>query len=339
MDISYRAPTRSADEDDVSWVHAVYINLGAIVMSSSLCVVIPAWNAGGHLSATLETVLAARNSLGLVQVVVVDDFSVDRTADRAFETLSRCDEVKFTVVELARNVGQSAATAIGLSYATADFVVTIDDDLAYPLESVPSLLHSMSESTDFVVGSPETYANSIFRSVASRLVRWLAVRALDAPKGFVFSSLVMYRRSFIERLNLRELAVDEVGWMFLQTKRYSNVGVKVTQGIRGHSTYRLGSLITAARPLLKPVVSVSARALRFLALTLSALTLSMSGLYVAIQVSGSKLLPGFPTIAVLLLLNTSLLGVLLSQSISSYLEIQKSRKPEVFQLIFRTRTN
>ena len=57
-----------------------------------------------------------------------------------------------TVVQLSRNFGQHPAVFAGLAEARGDIVVTMDSDLQYPPEAIPSLLAELSPATPVVSG-------------------------------------------------------------------------------------------------------------------------------------------------------------------------------------------
>jgi glycosyltransferase involved in cell wall biosynthesis len=250
-----------------------------------------------------------------LQIVVVDDGSDDETLQTVRTTLNQFSEISHTVVELSRNVGQSAATAIGLSHARGDVVVTLDDDLQYGIDEIPKLITALSDDMDFVVGAPSTYPNSRSRMLASRLVRWLGNRAFETPTRFVFSPFVCFQQHFLTRVDLRSQPVEQIGWMFSLTKRYVNVAVSTSAGLRSPSNYRLRHLLRIARPALRPLVVVVSRLSRWFAAVVAILGLSLSLRYLYLSVFGD-LLPGFPTVAVLLLLNIAICALCFSLVLS-----------------------
>lgn len=237
-----------------------------------------------------------------LQIVVVDDSSDDETLQTVRLTLNQFPGISHTVVELARNVGQSAATAIGLSHAQGDAVVTLDDDLQYGVDEIPKLINALTDDVDFAVGAPSKYPNSRLRLLASRIVRWLGNRAFETPRKFVFSPFVCFQRQFLTRVDLQSQPVEQIGWMFLHTKRYINVPISTSVGLRAPSNYRLPHLWRMARPTFKPLIEVVTRLSRWVAAIVAILGILLAIRYLYLAVFGD-LLPGFPTVAVLLLFN------------------------------------
>jgi glycosyltransferase involved in cell wall biosynthesis len=95
-------------------------------VTTKISVVIPCYNAGRYIGATLESVFA--QTWPDLEVIVVDDGSTDGSV-RTIESLARRE---LTVIRQA-NRGQTAALNAGLSHAGGDFVQYLDaDDLIDP---------------------------------------------------------------------------------------------------------------------------------------------------------------------------------------------------------------
>ena len=114
-------------------------------LAASCCVVVPAYN-----EATTVGEVVARLREFCPNVVVIDDCSSDRTAERA-RAAGAC------VLRHPINLGQGAALQTGITYALqrgADHIVTFDADLQHRAEDVPRMLAALSESgADFALGS------------------------------------------------------------------------------------------------------------------------------------------------------------------------------------------
>jgi glycosyltransferase involved in cell wall biosynthesis len=111
----------------------------------SVWVVVPAYNEG----VTIEKVL-----LGLRRfcpnIAVVDDCSIDRTAERA--TAGGGHVLRHPI-----NLGQGAALQTGITFALqrqASHIVTFDADHQHRAADIPALLNALADSAaDFALGS------------------------------------------------------------------------------------------------------------------------------------------------------------------------------------------
>ena len=114
-------------------------------VASTCWVVIPAYN-----EATTVGEVVKRLREMYPNVLVIDDCSSDRTAQRA-HAAGAC------VLRHPINLGQGAALQTGITFALqrgANHVVTFDADLQHRAEDVPQLLAALSKSgADFALGS------------------------------------------------------------------------------------------------------------------------------------------------------------------------------------------
>ncbi len=118
-----------------------------------LSVVIPAYNEELCIASIVERVLAAVPdvlAVGVsdVEVVVVDDGSLDRTAEIA---AGLGDSVR--VIHHGSNLGYGAALKTGFSQATGDLLGFLDADGTYPPEYFPQLCQAALDGAELVIGS------------------------------------------------------------------------------------------------------------------------------------------------------------------------------------------
>jgi len=105
----------------------------------SLSVVLPAHNEAESLPTLVPQILEIIDRSGLrARIIVVDDGSVDETAD-VVAALARRDP-RVELVSLSRNFGHQAALLAGLHRATEDAVVTMDADGQHPPQVLEELI-------------------------------------------------------------------------------------------------------------------------------------------------------------------------------------------------------
>jgi glycosyltransferase involved in cell wall biosynthesis len=114
-----------------------------------LSVVIPVYNE----QATLRNIVERVSSVpGLLEIVIVDDCSTDRSPAIIAE-LSRVYPF-IRSVRLERNSGKTAALNTGFQLAEGEVVIVQDADLEYDPEEIPSVLAPILEgNADVVYGS------------------------------------------------------------------------------------------------------------------------------------------------------------------------------------------
>jgi polyisoprenyl-phosphate glycosyltransferase len=93
-------------------------------------VVVPVYNSAAVLGRLYGRLMTVMKVLGRrFELVFVDDGSVDASWSLLAE-IARTDP-RVTAIRLARNVGQSEATLVGLRVSSGEILITIDDDLLH----------------------------------------------------------------------------------------------------------------------------------------------------------------------------------------------------------------
>jgi glycosyltransferase involved in cell wall biosynthesis len=153
-------------------------------------VVIPAWNEEASIASVVQEV---RRTLTEVDVLVVDDGSLDLTGVRAREAGA-------VVARLPYNLGVGGAMRLGFRYAVEhdyDTVVQIDADGQHDPAFVPQLLDRITAGADLVIGArfagvgeyqargPRRWAMTVLSRVLSRLA---GTRLTDTTSGMRASS-------------------------------------------------------------------------------------------------------------------------------------------------------
>jgi dolichyl-phosphate beta-glucosyltransferase len=157
-------------------------------------IVIPAYNEGARLGATLEKVLAYVRSQGwATEVIVVNDGSRDNTAELVREFAARDSVVR--LVENPGNRGKGYSVRNGMLNATGEMIVFSDADLSSPIEEMPKLLAALAAGADIAIGSRwlraelQTQRQSLHRQLFGRIFNALnriilGLRFKDTQCGF-----------------------------------------------------------------------------------------------------------------------------------------------------------
>jgi len=141
-----------------------------------LLVLIPAFNE----AQTIGSLVGAVRALALpmpADVLVVDDGSADHTAQSARAAGAQ-------VLSLVQNLGYGNALRAGYQYARRsgyDTIVQLDGDGQHAPESIPALLHALTEGgRDLVIGSrfhaESTYKVAGARRLGQRVFSWMLLR-------------------------------------------------------------------------------------------------------------------------------------------------------------------
>jgi len=105
-----------------------------------LSIVVPAYNEGDTLKEVVEKLLEVPC---LLEIIIVDDCSTDRTAEVAAELAARHNPVR--VVRQQRNAGKTAALKTGFALTTGAIVIVQDADLEYDPADIYGVIRPILE--------------------------------------------------------------------------------------------------------------------------------------------------------------------------------------------------
>lgn len=225
----------------------------------SVSVVVPVYNGERSVRALVERLAPVlAEAAGRFEVILVNDGSTDRSWPAIEELAALHRWVRG--IDLERNYGQQNATLCGIRDARHEVVVTMDDDLEHPPESIPELLAPLDEGYDVVYGRNLPVGRGRTRTVGRRIIgavgRWV-VQVKQVHEASSFRALRTELRDafsdYSESLVFLDLALTR------GTRRFTSVPVARAPRYSGASNYRMGTLVAQA---LRMLVQASAAPLR-----------------------------------------------------------------------------
>ena len=142
-----------------------------------LSVVVPVFNEETSLAQVVRKLLALSH---LLEIIIVDDCSTDRTGEIA-TTLAQEDS-RVRVTRLEKNSGKTAALRTGLALTRGEIVIVQDADLEYDPDEIPLVIKPILDGhADVVFGS---------RFLVRRATRVLYFYHYVANKFLTFTSNV-----------------------------------------------------------------------------------------------------------------------------------------------------
>jgi len=164
------------------------------MQSMSYSIVIPAYNEGKRLAATLDKVLGYVHQQGWdAEVIVVNDGSRDNTAEIVRTFAERDPLVR--LVENPGNRGKGFSVRHGMLKARGEVIIFSDADLSSPIEEMLELLQAIESGADIAIGSRwlraelQTKRQSLHRQLFGRIFNGLnrlilGLRFKDTQCGF-----------------------------------------------------------------------------------------------------------------------------------------------------------
>ena len=163
-------------------------------MEPTYSIVIPAYNEGTRLGATLEKVLAYVHARSWdAEVIVVNDGSRDNTAE-IVKTLAAKDPA-LRLLENPGNRGKGYSVRNGMLNARGHIVLFSDADLSSPIEEAPKLFEALEQGADIAIGSrwlraeTQTQRQPLHRQIFGRIFNLmlritLGLKFKDTQCGF-----------------------------------------------------------------------------------------------------------------------------------------------------------
>jgi dolichyl-phosphate beta-glucosyltransferase len=157
-----------------------------------LSIIVPAYNEEKRLPESLPQIIRfLQQQPYKAEVIVVDDGSMDRTADvvRQFQP-----EAPFLILHQVEHGGKGHAVKAGMLRARGKYLFLCDSDLSMPIEEVNKFLPPTLECYDVAIASREIpgarrYNEPVYRHLMGRvfnlIVRLFAVHGIqDTQAGF-----------------------------------------------------------------------------------------------------------------------------------------------------------
>lgn len=178
--------------------------------SSSISVLIPLFNEEEYVGEILARVLAAPLPDGYErEIIIVDDGSVDGSADVVRNFIAEHPEVRIELIRHPRNRGKGAAIQTAIARATGRFSIIQDADLEYDPREYPRLLAPLIEGrADVVYGSRflvtgERRVLYFWHSLANHLLTLMGNIAADLNLTDMETCYKAFRTSFAQSVPLR----------------------------------------------------------------------------------------------------------------------------------------
>ena len=235
---------------------------------------------------------------GDAEVILVDDGSVDRTAEHALD-LNRRDP-RFKLLRFTRNFGHQMAITAGLDHARGDAIVVMDGDLQDPPEVVPELIARWREGYEVVYAvrqdrSAEPWLRRTAISIFYRTLRRLV--DVDIPLDAGDFRLVD-RRALEQFRRMRENNRYVRGLFAWIGFRQIGVPYKRERRFAGETKYPLGKLIKLGTDGIVSFSNLPLRAAMMLGFLVAGTSFVLGIVAIALRIAHVGAVPGWASIVV-----------------------------------------
>ena len=164
-----------------------------------LSVVICVYNEEPNILPLSTEIQNALNGIDF-EAIFVDDGSTDGTRDE----IMKINEVRFQLVELKRNYGQSSALQAGIDHAEGEYIVLIDGDLQNDPADIPGMLKKAEEEGwDMVAGVRANRRDGMFlRKVPSKIANYIIRKSTGTQMKDLGCTLKVFTRESIKNIHI-----------------------------------------------------------------------------------------------------------------------------------------
>jgi undecaprenyl-phosphate 4-deoxy-4-formamido-L-arabinose transferase len=209
-----------------------------------LSVVIPVYNEDLNLPLLFSRLYPVLDGLGRGYEVI---FTNDGSVDSSLELLRRQHDARpgvTRVIDFNANYGQHMAIMAAFERVRGQVIVTLDADLQNPPEEIPKLLLLIDLGHDYVGGFRLDRRDSLFRTLASRLINFVRRRTTSIEMTDQGCMLRAYRRPIIDAIvqsGANNTFIPALAYSF--SGNPTEVGVMHEERHAGVSNYSLYKLI------------------------------------------------------------------------------------------------
>jgi undecaprenyl-phosphate 4-deoxy-4-formamido-L-arabinose transferase len=209
-----------------------------------ISVVIPVFNEALNLPLLFSRIYPVMDGLGRGYEII---FTNDGSADNSLELLrrqfaSRPDVTR--VIDFNANYGQHMAIMAAFERVRGRIVVTLDADLQNPPEEIPKLLVLVDIGHDYVGGFRINRKDSLFRTVASRVINGVRRSTTSIVMTDQGCMLRAYSRAVVDaivRSGANNTFIPALAYTF--SSNPTEVGVRHEERNAGVSNYSLYMLV------------------------------------------------------------------------------------------------
>jgi polyisoprenyl-phosphate glycosyltransferase len=208
----------------------------------AVSVVIPVYNSRDSVGVLVRRLIELYSSKYSLEVVLVNDGSVDGSGSLCMELSKAYDGVVF--IDLTGNFSQHNAILAGLNHAGGEYVVMMDDDLQHKPEDVEGLVAKLGEGFDVVYAAYRVKKHNSFRNFGTLMNNLMARVMIGKPTWFNITSFKVVRRQIAEEIRRYDAPFPYIDGIILRATK--NIGVfEVEHQSRpfGDSTYTFRKLI------------------------------------------------------------------------------------------------
>lgn len=176
------------------------------------------------------------------EIVAVNDQSPDNVWNVLKDIATKNKKVK--LINLAKNMNRPGALMAGMSKATGDYIVLMDDDGQCPMENLWDLIKPLEEGHDVSIAKYPQYKQSIFKSFGTVVNRKMTEVVIGKPKNLSFTNFSAMKSYIVEEIiKYKNPYPYMTGLLLRTTSDIVNVEMEERERIEGSTNFTLKKML------------------------------------------------------------------------------------------------
>ncbi|MGC8651475.1 MAG: glycosyltransferase family 2 protein [Minisyncoccia bacterium] len=148
---------------------------------AELSFIIPTYNRKNIIA---DTVFKIKNTYPEVEIVVVDDGSIDNTE----EEFKKRKDLKIVYLKNQINQGKGVSLRKGFEAASGKYLIFTDDDLPYGIEGVDLIIKALKDGHSIVMAERDRFYDNLIKKIGRKVFNiifktFLGVKIKDTQAG------------------------------------------------------------------------------------------------------------------------------------------------------------
>lgn len=176
------------------------------------------------------------------EIIAINDQSPDNVLDVLKEIAKKNKRVK--IINLAKNMNRPGAVMAGLSKATGDYIVMMDDDGQCPMDNLWMIIKPLEEGHDVAGAKYTQYKQSLFKSFGTFVNRKMSEIIIEKPKDVQFTNFMAIQKYIAKEIIRYNNPYPYISGLLLRTTRdIINVPMEERSRISGNTNFTLKKLV------------------------------------------------------------------------------------------------
>ena len=211
-----------------------------------LSIIITVFNSENILEKLINRIYESSNAKDFpkkFEVILINDFSHDGSWKKIKSLSSEFGNIKG--INLNKNYGQHNAIMAGLNECVGDIIITMDDDLQHPPESIKDIYNELNKNFDVCYVYYLKRKHILWKKVVSRLNNLIASYLLNKPIKIYMSSFRGFKKEIVQKIIQHQESRVYLDALILKTtKNISMISVPHHKRLYGDGNYSFKKLIS-----------------------------------------------------------------------------------------------